>query len=110
MNVIPSRINTRDPVFTANRVAMQTLVDNLRESFGTIAEGGGERPARVSAGGDAAPRDGRGDGGVRGAAALGQPAPRAEVLSYPHTFDQLNQEICKHQKCFLNTFYLAALL
>ena len=43
MNVIPSRINTRDPEFTANRVAMQTLVDNLRESFGTIAEGGGER-------------------------------------------------------------------
>ena len=31
------------------------------------------------------------------------------INSLEFTFDQLNQEICKHQKCFLNTFYLAAL-
>ena len=43
MNVIPSRINTRDAEFTSNQQSMTALVDDLRSSFETITLGGGER-------------------------------------------------------------------
>ena len=33
MNVIPSRINTRDPEFTANRVAMHSFAIFTKPSF-----------------------------------------------------------------------------
>ena len=43
MNIIPSRVNTRDAEFNANQAHMQQLVANLRETFDQIAQGGGER-------------------------------------------------------------------
>ena len=58
MNVLQSRINTRDPAFAANRDAMQTQVDDLRAVVDTIRQGGGEKAqARHTARGKLLPRE-----------------------------------------------------
>ncbi|MEZ5729389.1 MAG: carboxyl transferase domain-containing protein [Burkholderiaceae bacterium] len=43
MNVLPSKLNPRDPQFRANADAMRTLVGDLHAKMAAIATGGGER-------------------------------------------------------------------
>ncbi|QFU74709.1 methylcrotonoyl-CoA carboxylase [Halioglobus maricola] len=43
MNVLQSRINTRDAAFAANRDAMQAQVDDLRQLVDKIRQGGGAK-------------------------------------------------------------------
>ena len=58
MAVLPTRINSRDKAFAANRAHMQAQVDDLRRKVDVIRQGGGAKAQeRHTSRGKLLPRD-----------------------------------------------------